>query len=270
MAYFFHGQIAAMRLLPRGTAVHACKFLLIIQTGHAPDDLLPQVGDISEWYARALAPLDLPAHTAIRVLRPFLGEALPPVHQVAAAVITGSWAMVSDREDWSERTAGWIREAMAVSLPLLGVCYGHQLMAHALGGEVDYHPQGVEIGVHPVTLSDEGQADAFFGRLPAVFDAPLTHMQTVLALPPGAVRLASSAHDAHQAVRYGPQAISVQFHPEFDAPLLRACILRRAQQLAEQGRDVPALLAGLSETPQARGILLDFVGEALAPARMAA
>jgi GMP synthase (glutamine-hydrolysing) len=217
-----------------------------------------------------LAPLALPGATAIRVLRPFLGEALPPVHQVAAAVITGSWAMVSDREDWSERTAGWIREAMAVSLPLLGVCYGHQLMAHALGGEVGYHPEGVEIGVHPVTLSDEGQADPFFGRLPAVFDAPLTHMQTVVALPPGAVRLACSAHDAHQIVRYGPEAISVQFHPEFDAELLRACIQRRAVQLGQAGRDVPALLAGLSETPQARGILLDFVGQALAPARMAA
>lgn len=57
--------------------------------------------------------------------------------------------MVTDQEPWSEKTAAWIRNAMAMEMPLFGVCYGHQLMAHALGGRVEYHPQGRESDAIP-------------------------------------------------------------------------------------------------------------------------
>jgi GMP synthase (glutamine-hydrolysing) len=235
--------------------VSALNELLIIQTGQAPEDMRGPVGDIADWYRRALDGLNV----SIRIVRPFLGELLPPPGSVAAAVITGSWAMVSDREGWSEYTATWIRKAMKHAQPLLGICYGHQLMAHALGGKIDYHPGGIEIGVHAVALSEKGKADPFFNAWPAVFSAPLTHMQTIAAMPAGAVTLASSSHDPHQIVRYGRNAISVQFHPEFDASILSACIKRREPQLAKEGFDLPALLAGVTETPYARDVLTQFV-----------
>ena len=90
------------------------------------------------------------ARLRVRVIDVAAGDELPPVAGVAGAIITGSAAMVTERLPWSERTAGWIRDAMDVELPLFGVCFGHQLMAHALGGRVDYLPGGCEIGTQPI------------------------------------------------------------------------------------------------------------------------
>ncbi|RYF49524.1 MAG: glutamine amidotransferase, partial [Comamonadaceae bacterium] len=108
------------------------------QTAAAP----MQAGAAIQDGAQMQAGSPIHANAQIQVVRPSLGETLPAPHAVAGAIITGSWNMVTDREDWSELTAAWVREAFAGDVPLLGICYGHQLMAHALGGVVDYHPQG--------------------------------------------------------------------------------------------------------------------------------
>ena len=101
--------------------------------------------------------------------------------------------------------------------------------------------------------------DDFFADMPEQFGAYLTHEQSVLVPPPGATVLARSEHDAHQILRYGPRALSVQFHPEFTAPLMAACIQRRAALLAAEGRDVAAMLSGIGPTVQSRRLLHTFV-----------
>ena len=194
--------------------------LLIVQMGRPPEDIHHHFGDQSEWFRKALDGLGITTQT----VHPEAGDALPDVQQVAGAIITGSWSMVTDRADWSERTAAWVREMVAADRALLGVCYGHQLMAHALGGMVDYHPLGREVGCHQVALAAAAKNDDFFADMPEQFGAYLTHEQSVLVPPPGATVLARSEHDAHQILRYGPRALSVQFHPEFTAPLMAACI----------------------------------------------
>ncbi|MDE2496754.1 MAG: gamma-glutamyl-gamma-aminobutyrate hydrolase family protein, partial [Xanthomonadaceae bacterium] len=121
--------------------------LLLIQTGEAPDALRARFGGFADWFRDAMR---LQA-TQMRVVRVDAGEALPEPAEIAGAVITGSAAMVTERADWSEHTAGWIRDAMDAETPLFGVCYGHQLMAHALGGTVGWLPAGREIGTEPIT-----------------------------------------------------------------------------------------------------------------------
>ena len=91
--------------------------------------------------------------------------------------------MVTDRHDWSERSAGWLREAAHEGLPLLGICYGHQLIAHALGGEVGWHPEGREMGTVEIERLAPSNDDPLFGGLPGRFAAQATHLQSVLRAP---------------------------------------------------------------------------------------
>lgn len=227
---------------------------LIVQMGSPPDDLRDQFGDQSDWFRAALGDT---VHS-ISVVHPDLGERLPDVSMFCAAVITGSWSMVTDRADWSERTGRWAKGLIESDKPLLGVCYGHQLMADVMGGVTDYHPDGRELGTLPVTLNARGRSDPWTGGLPPVFSAHLTHAQTVLVPPPRAQLLGSSMHDPHQILRYGPNVLSVQFHPEFSEDLLNACVAKRETVLATEGVDLDELRSGIAQTPYARQILLQF------------
>ncbi len=229
--------------------------IMIIQTGTPPDDIRRQYGDLSDWFSQAMGiPLE-----DLQVIRVFEGQPLPPPDNSRLAIITGSWAMVTEKLPWSEMTAEWIRQAMSISMPLFGVCYGHQLMSYALGGEVRYLDCVRETGCLTISLSERAQDDPLAGSLPAHFPAHLTHMQTVSRVPDGAVVLASSVVDAHQIVRYGPDAISTQFHPEFAVAAAKAMIERRRVDLEQEGRDTRALIDGVTATPDASGLLTRFI-----------
>ena len=130
--------------------------------------------------------------------------------------------MATDLADWSERTAAWIGAALEADLPLLGVCYGHQLMAYALGGKVGDNPHGWERGLKTPTRNSS--RDPWLAPLPEAFQAWLSHRQSVLTPPPHAEVLARSDLDGCQILRYSPQALSVQFHPEFTRDIMTACL----------------------------------------------
>jgi GMP synthase (glutamine-hydrolysing) len=230
------------------------KPVLIIRTGRAPDSIRARHGDFPHWFrlGAQLSPRQL------RVVDVAAGESLPPPQEVAGAMITGSAAMVTERLDWSERTAGWIRNAMDVELPLFGVCYGHQLMAHALGGRVDYLPGGREIGTQSIELLQQPAQDPLLSALPTTFRAHTTHEQSVLEPPAGAAVLARSSRDPHQLLRYGPQAVSAQFHPEFNADVMRAYIRRKHVDMQREGSDPGRVFKAVAATPIARRLLRKF------------
>jgi GMP synthase (glutamine-hydrolysing) len=244
------------------------KPLLIVRTGRAPDVISARHGDFPRWFRLGLR---LPT-PRLRIVDVEQGDHLPDPDECAGAVITGSASMVTERLPWSERTAGWIRDAMDVELPLLGVCYGHQLMSHALGGRVDYLPGGREMGTVSLTTALEyAGGDTLGSSLPGSFHAHATHEQSVMELPPGAVALARSERDPHHLVRYGKHAISTQFHPEFSAEVMRAYIRRKHDVLREEGQAPDAMLASVVATPVATKLLRDFVREHLhAPRAMSA
>lgn len=239
------------------------KPLLIVRTGRAPDVINARHGDFPRWFQLGLR-LRSPHVAVIDVEK---GDALPAPDTVAGAVLTGSASMVTERHAWSERTAGWIRDAMDRELPMLGVCYGHQLMSHALGGRVDYLPGGREMGTVPLTVHDDAEHDPLAASLPATFDAHTTHEQSVLELPRGALSLARSRQDPHHLVRYGKHAVSMQFHPEFSAEVMRAYIRRRHDVLDQEGLAPAAMLAAVVPTPHATRLLRGFVREHLQDAR---
>ena len=230
------------------------KPILIIRTGRAPDSIRARHGDFPHWL-RLAAELLL---ARLRVVDVAAGEVLPAPTEVAGAFITGSAAMVTERATWSEHTAGWIRNAMDVQLPMFGVCYGHQLMAHALGGRVDYLPDGREIGTLPIAWSAQAAGDRLATGLPPVFRAHTTHEQSVLEPPPGALVLAGSERDPHHLLRYGPSAVSAQFHPEFNADVMRAYIQRKREAMRREGTDPQHVFRHVAATPVARRVLKLF------------
>lgn len=194
--------------------------LAIIQLETPPQPVSSKVGEQRQWFVEALELRD----GEYVVVQPHLGEALPDPATISAAVLSGSWAMVTDHAEWSERTAAWIRVAVAAELPLLGVCYGHQLMAYALGGEVGDNPNGWERGLQQLQANDRCRQDPLLAALPGRFSAWLSHRQSVLTPPPGAQVLAASELEPCQILRYTPQALSVQFHPEFTGNIMTACL----------------------------------------------
>lgn len=190
------------------------------------------------------------------------GQSLPAREGFAGVIVTGSGAMVTDRADWSETSGAWLRDAAHAGVPLLGICYGHQLLADALGGEVGWHPQGREMGTVDLHLHEPAARDPLFAGLPTQFPAQATHLQTVLRLPDGATLLARSAHDPHHAFRWGDRAWGVQFHPEFSATHMRGYVHARRVALAQEGHCPKSVANRISATPHARKVLRRFVRHA--------
>jgi GMP synthase (glutamine-hydrolysing) len=233
------------------------KPFLILETGR-PIDSLRRFGGFGHWI-RVAAGLH---GREVRHCWVADGDALPESGHFAGVMITGSGAMVSDRAPWSERCADWLREAAEAGRPLFGICYGHQLLAHALGGNVDYNPRGREMGTVPVRLGPAASADPLFAGLPERFDAHATHLQTVLEAPKAATVLACSERDDCQAFRWRERVWGVQFHPEFSAQRMRDYIFARRQALGEEGSCHRHLSRTVKPAPLARRILKRFVQHA--------
>ncbi len=113
--------------------------MLIVKTGTARTALADPDGDFEDWIARGLG-------RRVQVCSVYEGDEPPTARATGGVVVTGSAAMVSDHEAWADRTAEWLRTAVDAGVPVLGICFGHQLLAHALGGKVGPNPRGREIG----------------------------------------------------------------------------------------------------------------------------
>ncbi len=230
------------------------KPVLIIKTGNTVQTAYEKVGDFELWIIDSMQA----GSGNFTVVEVFKSERLPQPAEVSAAVITGSAAMVTDRLDWSEYTAEWLRQAIAAKLPILAICYGHQLLAHALGGRVDYHQRGREIGTTLVSPLAASVEDILFADIGEPFAANVSHMQTVIELPSGATILASSEFEPHHAVRFSELCWGLQFHPEFEEVAMLSYIKERKDDLISEGMDVKSLLSEVKPTLVARNILKDF------------
>ncbi|RYY63680.1 MAG: glutamine amidotransferase, partial [Comamonadaceae bacterium] len=151
---------------------------LIIETGQ-PVASMRRHGSFAHWI-RVAAGLDRDDTVVVDAAGPdgSGGDELPSREGFAGVIVTGSAAMVPDRHDWSERTGAWLRDAAHAGLPLLGICYGHQLIAHALGGDVGPNEIGREMGTVRIHLHPEAQGDALFSGLASPFAAQATHLQS--------------------------------------------------------------------------------------------
>lgn len=227
---------------------------LIIETGQ-PLPSMRRYGGFSHWI-RVAAGL---AEREVETVDVEHGATLPDAGGYAGVIVTGSGAMVTDHAAWSERSGAWLRDAAHAGVPLFGICYGHQLIAHALGGEVGPNPRGREMGTFELETLHTAADDPLFASAAPRFLAHITHLQSVLRLPEGATLLAKSALEPHHAFRWGERVWGVQFHPEFSANHMRGYIRGRSGPLYREGLDPVALIAGVRAAPEARAVLQRFV-----------
>jgi GMP synthase (glutamine-hydrolysing) len=141
-----------------------------------------------------------------------------PIPSFDGVVISGSQSSVYDDDrPWIQTLSRWVEGAIADGLPILGVCWGHQLLAQILGGTV----KGGSYELGYVEVQQE-QADPIWDGLPDPFTVFATHSDHVVALPPDATLLASNDTGV-QAFRHG-RLYAVQFHPEYDLRTAEAMI----------------------------------------------
>lgn len=228
--------------------------LVIIKTGCTLPELSARRGDFEDWVLAGLG-ISPDQTLVVDVCR---GGSLPDLADTTGVVITGSHSMVTDLLDWSECTAAWLSGAAHHELPILGICYGHQLLAHALGGQVKDNPSGLEIGTLEVTLTEDAKEDPLLSGLPSPLFLQLSHAQSVVRLPESAQRLAYSERESNQAFRWGKRAWGVQFHPEFDAEVIRSYLAVDEEILTAAGRDSAQLAAAVTDTPWGTMILRRF------------
>jgi GMP synthase (glutamine-hydrolysing) len=227
--------------------------VLLLQVGHTFEEVARERGDYDSWFRHGLG-LD-----ELEIVRVFEGEPVPHGWEHDGIVVTGSWSMVTDREPWSEACAEYLREAVMRQRAILGVCYGHQLLAHALGGQVGYNPKGRHAGTARVALTDEAAQDLLLGAFASPLVVQVSHSQSVLQLPAEAVLLGHCAMDPHHAFRIGVNAWGVQFHPEFDGDVSRRYISMRRATIQAEGLDPDALLESVEESLHGRLLLRRFV-----------
>ena len=196
---------------------------------------------------------------ATQVVDVVAGDALPAAADYCGVIITGAAAMITDRAPWSVRTADWLPSVVDADVPLLGICYGHQMMAEVFGGRVGLNPRGREMGTVDVELTAEAAADALFSVLPNPLRTQATHLEAVLELPSGARLLGRNERDPYQAFALGELAWGVQFHPEFDAEIIRGYIAARADTLRSEGIDAERLGASVDDPSDGSTLLARFI-----------
>ncbi len=188
---------------------------------------------------------------------------LPRLEEVAGVVVTGSAAHVAEQAPWMLRLQTALREATERNVPTLGICFGHQLLGLALGGHSGTNPRGREIGAVSLRLT---HPDPLLGSLDELrpaggYDVIMTHLDSVLSLPPGARVLAETDGERHAAIRFGERCWGVQFHPEMDAEIIGYYVEARRDALVSEGREPDAIVQGLRDTPHGARVLTRFAEE---------
>ena len=228
---------------------------MLLQLGEAPAAMPALLGGYRTWFEHAWdGPLELVDG------RPEAQAKIPHPRDHAGIVVSGSAASLATATPaaWMVDAAELVRRAHEVGTPLLGVCFGHQLIGHAFGARVIANPWGWEVGTRSVELTPAGRADPLFAGLPARLRVNLTHRDIIdPATCPAELRcLAGNDAATLQAVAVGTHTWGVQFHPEVSGAIMRGYIDARRDVW---GHLEPAELhASAEDCPDALALLRNF------------
>lgn len=201
----------------------------IIETGRAPGRLSEDFPRYPRMFEALLSAAD--AELRFETVSLVEGEALPDAAACEGVLITGSPAGVYDATPWMEPLRRFVRAAFAVETPMVGVCFGHQIIADAMGGDVRKSEKGWGVGRHTYQLLQHRPWMAGAG---ASVSLAVSHQDQVITPPEGAVTLARSAHTEHAMLAYTQAPVmSLQGHPEFEDDFVAALYAARRGRLSD-------------------------------------
>ena len=204
----------------------------ILETGYPPGNLADRFGDYPEMFGRLLGP-----QFAIEAFDVQAGN-LPsePTHD--GYLVTGSPAGVYDPLPWISPLQEFIRSAKQTRL--VGICFGHQVMAQALGGQVEKSDKGWGAGLHRYSIVHQPSWTDGGGTI----DVPASHQDQVVVPPPDTKIVAQSDFTPYAALAWTDRpAISFQFHPEFTPEFAKALIEQRYDVVSNPDEAIASLEA---------------------------
>lgn len=237
--------------------------LTILKTGDVHEHLRPQFGAYPQMFVRMFE--EAGYRFDYETVGVNDGEALPDPARLDAVLITGSPAGVYDDYAWLDPLRGFIRAAYAANTPMLGICFGHQIMADALGGDVRKSEKGWGLGRH--TYAVKARPSFLATDLPALSIA-CSHQDQVIVPPAEAEVFLASEFTPNAGLTYrNGRALSLQPHPEFiDDYALALVELRRGKAPDTVVNTALASVATPSHSRDVAGWLGDFLSRAGATA----
>lgn len=223
--------------------------LAIIANAHGREKLLEKA------FLDAIKIFKLDVNLTVSVFNAF--ENIFPDHDqlnnIDGIVISGSPYGVHDQESqpWIKKEVEFAKQLLEIGFPIMAVCFGHQVLASAAGEIIKTSPKDQEIGVHEIHSTDVG-ANSVYKKLPQrSFQSTQAHQDHLVTVPDGAIPLAYSQSREGllivQALLYGNNQISIQYHPEYDWLAMVELIKKHAQWFLDHGVNTEQLKKDLEE-----------------------
>ncbi|MEO0618796.1 MAG: type 1 glutamine amidotransferase [Pseudomonadota bacterium] len=207
----------------------------IIETGRPPEVLDARHGDYPSMFRNLLRTVDPDLEFLTRAALD--GDVPDDPDEADAWLITGSRHGVYERLDGLLALEGFVRSAVNANVPLVGICFGHQVIASALGGTVVQSDKGWGVGHHAYDVIEHRP---WMSAQPDRLEINAVHQDQVIERPPGAEVIARSRFCENAALIYGDCILTMQPHPEFDDAFARDLIDQRLTGLVPDDRLDPA------------------------------
>tara|TARA_R110000823_G_scaffold125385_5_gene252049 strand:+ start:1480 stop:2184 length:705 start_codon:yes stop_codon:yes gene_type:complete len=201
----------------------------ILRTDTVRPELASEYGQYPDMFRRLLSAVDPNLEFVIYDVEH--GEYPADIDAVDAYLITGSKASVYDEAEWIKRLMEFVRELHARRKKLVGICFGHQLVAHALGGRTAKSPKGWGAGVHTHRFHS---APAWHDGGNAAVSVLVSHQDQVVDVAPGSTVLAGSDFCEYAVTQIGDHILTFQGHPEFVSGYSREVMQFRREMLGEE------------------------------------